>query len=59
MMRRHPERAAQILEDRRQALQVNMRHTLAAMKAAAEEQPRQRWSAQPVCGAAEHSRFRR
>jgi uncharacterized protein YndB with AHSA1/START domain len=39
MMRRHPERSAQILEDRRQALLANMRHTLAAMKAAAEEQP--------------------
>jgi len=37
MMRRHPERSAEIIEDRRQTLQANMRHTLAAMKAAAEE----------------------
>jgi uncharacterized protein YndB with AHSA1/START domain len=39
MMRRHPERSSAIIEDRRQRLQANMRHTLAAMKAAAEEQP--------------------
>ena len=39
MMRRHPERSAEIIEDRRQTLQANMGHTLAAMKAAAEEQP--------------------
>jgi uncharacterized protein YndB with AHSA1/START domain len=39
MIRRHPEQSAAIIEDRRQTLQVNMRLTLAAMKAAAEEQP--------------------
>jgi uncharacterized protein YndB with AHSA1/START domain len=39
MMRRHPERSAEIIEDRRQTLQANMRHALAAMKAAAEGQP--------------------
>lgn len=38
MMRRHPERSAAIIEDRRQTLEANMRLTLAAMKAAAEEQ---------------------
>lgn len=36
MMRQHPERAAEIIESRRQVLQANMRDTLAAMKAAAE-----------------------
>jgi uncharacterized protein YndB with AHSA1/START domain len=39
MMRQHPERSAQIIEERRQTLQGNMRRALAAMKAAAEEQP--------------------
>jgi uncharacterized protein YndB with AHSA1/START domain len=39
MMRRHPERSAEVIEDRRQTLLANMRHTLVAMKAAAEEQP--------------------
>jgi hypothetical protein len=39
MMRRHPERSAEIIEYRRQTLQANMRHTLAAMKAAAQDQP--------------------
>jgi uncharacterized protein YndB with AHSA1/START domain len=39
MTRRHPERSAEIIEERRQTLQANMRHALAAMKAAAEEQP--------------------
>ncbi len=39
MMRRHPKRSAEIIKDRRQTLQANMGHTLAAMKAAAEEQP--------------------
>jgi uncharacterized protein YndB with AHSA1/START domain len=39
MMRRYPDRSAEIIEGRRQTLQANMRHTLAAMKAAAEEQP--------------------
>jgi uncharacterized protein YndB with AHSA1/START domain len=39
MMRRHPERSAEIIEDRRQTLQANMRHALAAMKATAEELP--------------------
>jgi uncharacterized protein YndB with AHSA1/START domain len=38
MMRRYPERSAEIIEDRRQTLQANIRHTLAAMKAAAEGQ---------------------
>jgi uncharacterized protein YndB with AHSA1/START domain len=48
MMRRHPERSAEIIEDRRQTLQANMRRTLAAMKAAAEERPFERTSGQPV-----------
>ncbi len=39
MVRRHPERSAQIIDDRRQTLQANMRQTLAAMKTAAEGQP--------------------
>ena len=36
---RHPERSAEIIEYRWQTLQANMRHTLAAMKAAAQDQP--------------------
>jgi uncharacterized protein YndB with AHSA1/START domain len=40
MMRRHPGRSEEILEARRQTLQANMRHTLGAMKAAAEGQLR-------------------
>jgi hypothetical protein len=39
MMRQHPERAGQIVEDRRQEMLANMRHALAAMKAAAEGEP--------------------
>jgi hypothetical protein len=35
-MRQHPEQSAEIIEDRRQKLQMNMRHALAAMKAAAD-----------------------
>jgi uncharacterized protein YndB with AHSA1/START domain len=38
MIRRHPEQSAAIIEDRRQTLEANMRHTLAAMKAAAQHQ---------------------
>jgi uncharacterized protein YndB with AHSA1/START domain len=38
MMRRHPERSAEIIDERRQMLQANMRQGLAAMKAAAEDQ---------------------
>jgi uncharacterized protein YndB with AHSA1/START domain len=37
MTRRYPERSAEIIEDRRQTLRANMLHTLAAMKAAAED----------------------
>jgi hypothetical protein len=37
MMRLHPERSAEIIEDRRRTLLANMRQTLAAMKAAAED----------------------
>jgi uncharacterized protein YndB with AHSA1/START domain len=39
MVRQHPERAGQIIEDRRQEMLANMRHALAAMKAAAEGPP--------------------
>jgi uncharacterized protein YndB with AHSA1/START domain len=39
MMRQHPQHAGQIIEDRREEILANMRHALAAMKAAAEEQP--------------------
>jgi hypothetical protein len=46
MMRRHPERSAEIIEDRRRTLPANMRHALAAMKATAEEQPCWQWTAQ-------------
>jgi hypothetical protein len=37
MMRRNPERSAEIFESRRQTLRANMMHTLAAMKANAEQ----------------------
>jgi hypothetical protein len=40
MMRRYPERSAEIIEDRRLTLRANMLHTLAAMKAAAEQRSR-------------------
>jgi len=37
IMRRYPERSAEIVETRRRMLHTNMMHTLAAMKAAAEQ----------------------
>jgi uncharacterized protein YndB with AHSA1/START domain len=40
MMRRNPERSAEIFEGRRQTLRANMMHTLTAMKATAEQQLR-------------------
>lgn len=39
MMRRYPERSAEIVESRRRMLQANMIHTLTAMKTAAEQPP--------------------
>jgi uncharacterized protein YndB with AHSA1/START domain len=40
MTRRHPERSAEIISNRRQTLHANMLHALAAMKAAAEQELR-------------------
>jgi hypothetical protein len=37
MMRKHPEQAAEIVEDRRKQMRGNMLDTLAAMRAAAVE----------------------
>jgi uncharacterized protein YndB with AHSA1/START domain len=37
MLRDHPQRSAEIVETRQRMLQANMTHTLAAMKAAAEQ----------------------
>jgi uncharacterized protein YndB with AHSA1/START domain len=40
MMRRQPERSAEIIDGRRQTLRANMLHALAAMKAVAEQELR-------------------
>jgi hypothetical protein len=37
MLRDHPQRSAEIVATRQRMLQANMTHTLAAMKAAAEQ----------------------